>query len=118
MNTLILLVIAAASNSLALTMLKFTGEQLRINSTLLETLKMSWWLMSLGLIFYGLSFFLSIKILSDSLFFRAVPVYIGFNIIFSLIISILVFKESLSLQAMFGTLLIVIGIWFVQTNNL
>lgn len=118
MNTLFLLALAAASNSLALTMLKFTGDQLRANGTIIDTLKVSWWLVLLGLFFYGFSFLLSIKILSDSLFFRAVPVFIGFNIVFSLLISIVVFKESLSLTATFGALLIVVGVWFIQASNL
>ena len=92
MNTLVLLFLAAASNSLALTMLKFTGDHLRLNGSMIEAIKVSWWLVLLGLSFYAFSFFLSIKILSDSSFFRAVPIYIGINIVFSFLISIIVFK--------------------------
>ncbi len=117
MSTLFLLVLAAASNSLAVTLLKFTGDQLRINGTMVDTLKVSWWLVLLGLFFYGVSFFLSIRIFSDSLFFKTVPTFVGINIVFSLLISLLVFKESFSLTATFGALLIIIGVWFIQTSN-
>jgi multidrug transporter EmrE-like cation transporter len=118
MSNLILLVVAAFSNSLALTMLKFTGDKLRDSGTLIETLKISWWMVLLGLAFYCISFILSIKILSDSVFFRAVPIFVGINIVFSLLISLAVFREPLSLSATFGALLIVVGVWFIQTSSL
>ncbi len=118
MSNLFLLLVAACSNSVALTMLKFAGDRLRVSATVIEALKTSWWWILLGLVLYFVSFILSIKILSGSAFFRAVPIFIGFNIAFSLLISLAVFKEPLSLSATFGALLIVLGVWFIQTSSL
>ena len=117
MSNLLLIIAAAACNSLALTLLKITGDQLRINNALLEVLKVTWIFVLLGMLLYSVSFFLAIKIFSASMFSRAVPMFVGINILSTLLIAVFYFKESLSLSLMLGASLIIIGVWLIQTSS-
>ena len=116
MNILFLIIVAASCNSLALTMLKITGDQLRIHGEIFQALKTSWVLVLLGVLLYGVSFMLTIKIFSGSIFSRVVPMFIGINILSSLLIAIFYFKESISLSLLFGAGLIIAGVWFIQMS--
>ena len=118
MSPLLLITMAAVCNTLALTMLKLAGDQLRAGNGYLAVLEKSWLLLLIGLILYGTSFLLAIKIFSVSTFSRAVPVFVGLNVLSSLAIASLYFRETLSLGILSGSVFIIAGIWLIQANSL
>jgi len=117
LNTLILITAAAVCNSLALTLLKITGDKLRITPGFLEVLRSSWLIVLLSTVLYAVSFLLTIKVFSGSTFSRAVPTYVGINIMSTLLIAVLYFRESASFSLAFGSALIIAGVWLIQTST-
>lgn len=118
MSALLLIIIAALCNALALTMLKVTGDQLKLESHYLVVLEKTWVYLVFGILLYGASFLLAIKIFSISSFSRTVPVFVGLNILSSLAIASFYFKEALSFSLLLGSVFIIAGVWLIQTNSL
>jgi multidrug transporter EmrE-like cation transporter len=118
MSTLILILIAAVCNSLALTMLKITGDRLRTQADILPLPENAILLVFAGLGLYGISFLLTIRIFLDSQFSQAVPMFVGFSILSSLFIAIGYFKEDLTASLILGSLLIIAGVYVINSNAL
>ena len=118
MNALLLIVIAAVCNSMAVTLLKLTGDTLRRHMAWLGALKETWLLVILATSLYFVALLLTIKIFSLSTFSRAVPTYVGINIICSLAIAVFFFKESVSANLLIGSALIVAGVSLIQSSAL
>ena len=116
MSTLMLITLAAVCNSAALAILKFVGDQFRLNPRIAEVLLTTWWMLLISIILYAISFALTIRIFTDSTFSKAVPTFIGFSVLFALLIAVFYFKESVSAGAFVGCALIVSGVWLVQTG--
>ena len=118
MTTLLLITFAAALNALALTLLKITGDQWQAKGEIIAVLEKMWLFILCAAVLYGVSFILAIKIFSTSPFSKVVPVFVGINVLSSLVIAMLYFEESPTLSLMLGSILIVSGIWLIQTNTL
>ena len=118
MTNLLLIAFAAASNALALTLLKITGDQLQAAGGIIAVVEKMWLFILCAAALYGVSFILAIKIFSTSPFSKVVPVFVGINVLSSLVIAMLYFEETLTLNLFLGSILIVSGIWLIQTNTL
>ena len=118
MTPLLLITFAAASNALALTLLKITGDQLQTSGGIVAVLLKMWLFILCAAILYGVSFLLAIKIFSTSSFSKVVPMFVGINVLSSLVIALLYFEETPSISIFLGSMLIISGIWLIQTNTL
>ena len=118
MNTLFLICAAAVSNSIEVTLLKMTGDTLRQQAGILSTLKDTWLYVLIATSLYFLALLLTVKIFSLSTFSRAVPTYVGINIMCSLAIAILFFKESVTTSLVVGSALIIAGVAMIQSSAL
>lgn len=118
MSTVLLIMLAAGCNTLALTMLKIAGDQLRLSGEILTSLERVWVLVIPGVLLYFCSFILTISIFSGSLFSRTLPIFVGINVLSSFVLAFLYFKETISPDIEFGSVLIVSGICLIQANAL
>ena len=118
MNGLFIIACASVCNTFALVLLKMAGKQMAPGLSLWLFLHKSWILVLGGMILYGLSFVLTIKILADNTFFTAVPIFVGINFFFTVIVSLFIFKESIMPSSLFGIGFIFLGVWLISTSTL
>ena len=118
MSNLLLIATAALCNTLALVLLKLAGKEMLPDVSVLTFLQKSWMLVFGGAGLYGLSFILTIKILSDNLFLAAVPTFVGINFFFTVLVSLFFFKEPLLLSSLAGVAFIFLGVWLITTGSL
>tara|TARA_X000000950_G_scaffold188392_1_gene227770 strand:+ start:1027 stop:1383 length:357 start_codon:yes stop_codon:yes gene_type:complete len=116
--TLVLIFAAAVLNSMALTMLKLAGDQLRGSTDLYSYARESWIFVLIGAVLYGFSFLLTIKIFSENALSRAVPTFIAISILCTSLIGIFYFRESYTNSLLIGGGFIILGVWFIQANPL
>jgi multidrug transporter EmrE-like cation transporter len=115
-----LLIIAAASacNTFALVLLKMAGNKMIANLPILAFLSKSWLFILGGAFLYILSFVLTIKILADNNFLTAVPIFVGINFFFTVMVSLFLFKEPIFLSTLAGVGFIFLGVWLISTNTI
>ncbi|MFK7864337.1 MAG: hypothetical protein AB8B95_08960 [Pseudohongiellaceae bacterium] len=118
MSTLIWIAAAALCNSLALATLKVSGDSLKTPGDLLSLPSSSWFVILLGMGLYAVSFALTIKIFSINEFARTVPVFIGINIVSSLLLALFFFQEKMTMGLLVGSLFIVSGVWIIHSKIL
>jgi len=118
MNALLIIAAAALCNNMALLLLKLAGKNIPSAENWLLFATKNWLFIGGGALCYALSFILTIKILADNNFLTAVPTFIGINFLFTVIISLLFFKEPLALSTLLGICLIFAGVWLISTNTL
>lgn len=117
MNTILLIFISATCNSFALFALKLAGGKLKLSPSFAEMLISHWYLVAVALAFYGISFLLTIQIFSASSFTLAVPTFIGFNFIISILIASGYFKEAITPSIIFGITLILAGTVIISVST-
>jgi multidrug transporter EmrE-like cation transporter len=115
MIKIILILFAAIFNVMAQVSLKFLASQIKleisIHSLYLTIFNKFFFL---GIFFYIISLFLSIKIFETSKFSYVIPIFIAFVFILTSLISIFVFKENMTFSKCVGFLLILAGVYFVR----
>ena len=115
MTHIILILLAATCNVLAQMSLKTLASQAQLGfsiNSLYFTIFNRFFI--IGISFYLVSLFLSIKIFETAKFSYVVPVFISFVFILTFLVSIFVFKESITPSKLLGILLILTGIFFVR----
>ncbi len=117
MNSLLLISVAAICNNLALLLLKVAGRNIALIENLFLFIQKSGILILSGVLFYSISFILTIKILADNPYLTAVPIFVGINFLVAIIISVVFFKESMTFQSLLGVLLICLGVWLISSNS-
>lgn len=92
-----------------LTLMKMGGDSISLNFSKNINFKIGW-LTLLGLVCYLISFFLWQKLLIKYDLSTIVPLVTGITQIIILIIGYVVFKESLNITSLIGSIIIIIGI--------
>lgn len=118
MTILMWIAAAALCNSLALATLKISGDSLKTPGDLLSLPSSSWLIIIVGMGLYAVSFALTIKIFSVNDFSRTVPVFIGINIVSSLLLALFFFQEKMTIGLAVGSVLIVSGVWVIHSKLL
>lgn len=116
MNNIIFLIFTASFfNVMAQLSLKILAGKIRLSFTL-ESLYLVVFnkFFLIGITFYIISLFLSIKIFETAKFSYVVPMFIAFVFIFTFIISIFIFKEQITFIKLFGICLILMGIYLIS----
>lgn len=116
MSSLLLISVAAICNNVALLLLKVAGKNIALTENLFLFIQKSGLFIFSGVLFYGISFILTIKILADNTYLTAVPTFIGINFLVAILISVVFFKESLALQSVLGICLICLGVWLISSS--
>lgn len=70
----------------------------------------------IGLVLYGLSFIIWLRVLTISDLSRAYPIFATIVFLLTTVISILFFKENVSLLRFIGIIVILVGIFIVARN--
>lgn len=115
MTHIILILLAATCNVIAQMSLKLLASQAHLSfsiNSLYTTVFNKFFI--IGISFYVVSLFLSIKIFETGKFSTVVPVFISFIFALTFLISIFVFKENITLSKSLGFLLILTGVFFVK----
>lgn len=118
MSNLLLIASAALCNTLALVLLKMAGKGFQHKVDIWSFVQQYWYFIFGGAGLYGLSFILTIKILSDNLFLAAVPTFVGINFFFTVLVSLFFFKEPILLSSLVGVGFIFLGVWLISTGSL
>lgn len=118
MSNLLIIASASACNTFALVLLKMAGNKMSDNLPILSFLSKSWLLILGGGSLYMLAFVLTIKILTDSTFLTAVPIFVGINFFFTVMVSLFLFKEPIFLSTLAGVGFIFLGVWLISTNTI
>ena len=116
MSGLFIIACASACNTFALVLLKMAGKLMAPDLSLWLFLHKSWLFVVGGVFLYGLSFILTIKILADNTFLTAVPLFVGINFFFTVMVSLFIFKEPIMISSLAGIGFIFLGVWLISTN--
>jgi multidrug transporter EmrE-like cation transporter len=116
MSGIFIIACASACNTFALLLLKMAGKNMTPNLSLWLFLHKSGLLVIGGMFLYGLSFILTIKILADNAFLTAVPIFVGINFFFTVLVSLFIFKEPIMFSSLAGIGFIFLGVWLISTN--
>jgi multidrug transporter EmrE-like cation transporter len=115
-NGLFIIAAASACNTFALVLLKMAGSKMNTELSLWAFINNSWLFLLGGALLYLLSFVLTIKILADNTFLAAVPIFVGINFFFTVMVSLFLFKEPIILSSLAGVGLIFLGVWLISTG--
>jgi len=69
-----------------------------------------------GIILYGISFFIWLRVLSFNDLSRAYPIFISFVFLFTTAGSALILKESITIMRLLGAAIIILGIYIVAKS--
>lgn len=114
-TNLLLILVAAFCNVMAQMSLKTLASQTQISLSLQSfymTVINKFFI--IGVLLYLVSLFLSIKIFETEKFSYVVPMFISFVFIITFFVSIFIFNEDVTLYKIFGTFLIIVGIYFAS----